>query len=287
MFVSPHPDRERRLALPDGRVLASAEFGPADGRPVLFVPGAASGRLMSFGPELLADAGVRLVSVDRPGLGASSPHPGHSLGSVADDLAALARELSDEPIPVVANSQGAPFALALATRWPLARLVLAAPADEVALPATRAQLPEDFRELIDRVAADPLGSEALFSGFTAGGFCDFVLGQVAPEDAAVYEDPDFRAGFLAVVQDALRAGGAGYARNTVLAMSPWRLPLADLELPVELWFGAADTGHSPDLGETLASRIPGASRRIVSGSGGALLWHRPELILGAALESAD
>lgn len=283
MLLRTTPDRERTLTLPDGRVLASAEFGPEHGRPVLFIPGAASGRLTNFGPDLLDDAGVRLVSVDRPGLGRSSADPGKSLASVAADLAELCRELSDTPVPVVANSQGAPFGLALAARGGIERLVHASPADEVAHPDITRKLPEDFRQLIARVAADPTGTAELFSAFTPGGFFDFVLGSVSPEDAPVYEDDGFRAGFLAVLQDALRDGAAGYASDTVLAMSPWRLPLHDVETPVSLWFGAADASHSPDLGDTLAARLPSATRAIVAGSGGALLWHRPELLLEAAL----
>ncbi|MDF3338184.1 hypothetical protein P3H80_12170 [Mycolicibacterium septicum] len=37
--------------------------------------------------------------------------------------------------------------------------------------------------------------------------------------------------------------------------------------------------HSPDLGITLADRISGASRTVIDGVGGALLWAYPDLVL--------
>ena len=101
----------RRLALADGRTLAHRAYGPAGGAPLVFVPGAASGSLMRFGEELLDGRGLRLLGVDRPGLGSSDADEGKTLASVGDDLHRLAATLGG-PVPVVANSQGAPFALA-------------------------------------------------------------------------------------------------------------------------------------------------------------------------------
>ena len=66
--------------LPDGRRLGWAEWGPADGEPVLFFGGAAMGRSIGFGADALEGLGVRLISVERPGLGASDPQPGRTLG---------------------------------------------------------------------------------------------------------------------------------------------------------------------------------------------------------------
>jgi pimeloyl-ACP methyl ester carboxylesterase len=177
------------------------------------VPGAASGSLMRFGEELLDGRDLRLLSVDRPGLGSSDADEGKTLASVGDDLHRLAATLGG-PVPVVANSQGAPFALAV---------------------------------------------------------------------TAVFGDKGFRALLRAVLDDGFRQGPDGYARDTALAMLPWGLDLDALNVPVTVLFGADDTSHSPDLGATLAARIPTAERIVVPGVGGSLLWARPELVLDAAL----
>ncbi|MGI5526577.1 alpha/beta fold hydrolase [Streptomyces syringium] len=75
MGIAP-PERLGRTRLPDGRMLAWAEWGPADGLPVLLCPGGATSRWLGFGADAVDALGVRLVSVDRPGLGASDPAPG-------------------------------------------------------------------------------------------------------------------------------------------------------------------------------------------------------------------
>jgi pimeloyl-ACP methyl ester carboxylesterase len=158
----------RRLALPDGRALAHRAYGREGGAPVLFVPGAASGSLMRFGEGLLARRGLQLLSVDRPGLGSSDADHTKSLAGVGDDLRRLAATLGG-PVPVVANSQGAPFALAAALAGAASRLVLVSPVDEVAHPATTALLPEPVRELVASVAMDPAQAAARFAGFSAAG----------------------------------------------------------------------------------------------------------------------
>jgi pimeloyl-ACP methyl ester carboxylesterase len=54
-------------------------------------------------------------------------------------------------------------------------------------------------------------------------------------------------------------------------------------VPVDLWYGAEDTAHSPDNGARLATRVPGARRHVVPGIGGALLWTHAAPILSALL----
>jgi pimeloyl-ACP methyl ester carboxylesterase len=53
------------LALPDGRVLGWAEYGDPGGPPVVFLHGTLGSRISR--PDDAAWAGVRLITVDRPG----------------------------------------------------------------------------------------------------------------------------------------------------------------------------------------------------------------------------
>lgn len=269
------------LALPGDRALAFRPYGPAAGTNVLFVPGAASGSAMRFGQELLHDRGLRLISVDRPGLGGSTADERKSLASVGDDLLRLTARLGG-PLPIVANSQGAPFALAAALAGAASRLVLVSPADEVAYPAITRQLPEPVRALVAALPAAPENAAARFADFSADRFFDFVLGDYPVSDSAVYGDPGFRALFRAALGEGFAQGPDGYARDTALAMLPWALDLGAIDVPVTVLFGGDDTNHSPDLGATLATRIPAAERVVVPGVGGSLLWARPELALDAA-----
>jgi pimeloyl-ACP methyl ester carboxylesterase/GNAT superfamily N-acetyltransferase len=270
------------VTLRDGRELAYAEYGPASGRPIVFLPGAGCGRLMWFGDELLDERDIRLISIDRPGLGMSSPDPNKSLASVAADVAHLIDKLTGHPVPLVANSQGAPFGLAVGLTGAATGVLLASPIDDMAHPRVRPLLADDYRGLIDEVAADPGRVLARLSTLTPEELADMVLRDYPPSDTPTYGHPAFRVRFLAALSDGLRSGGDGYARDTLLAMTAWPDELFAATVPVTLLMGTDDQAHSPDRGTTLAERL-GATRTAVDGVGGSLLWARPELVLDQAL----
>ena len=293
-FVRPRrrsfSDRERIVAtvtsaivLRDGRRLAYRRYGPTDGAPLLFMPGAGCGRLMTFGGAALADHQIQLISVDRPGLGASSPDPLKTFDSIADDVAALIEEVVGRPVPVVANSQGAPFGLALATTGWISALVLVSPIDDVGYPPITALLPEDYRSLVAAVARDPYPALQRLATYTPGALFETVMSDYPPSDEAVYGRPEFQTQLRAALDDGFASGATGYARDTVLAMSAWPAKLFDPGVDVRILFGADDRVHSTDLGATLADRIRGAHRDVIDGVGGALLWALPDLVLARAV----
>ncbi|RLP74747.1 alpha/beta hydrolase [Mycetocola tolaasinivorans] len=268
------------ITLPDGRALGFAEYGTLDGTPVLFIPGAASGRAMSFGGELLRERAIRLISVDRPGFGSSDQDPAKTLRSVAEDLRYLLSALGLGRIPLIAHAQGAPFALALAATGAVSSLNLVSPSDEVAYPTITALLPEELVALVDAVGREPETARAHFAGYTPELMWEYVMSEISSADAEVYGDEEFRALYRRTLAESFSGGLDGFATDTILTMSPWLLPLERIDVPVHVWFGDRDEVHSPDHGETLAHRIPGAQRHLVSGAGGSLLWSEPGLFLG-------
>jgi pimeloyl-ACP methyl ester carboxylesterase len=277
------PERLGETALPDGRVLGWAEWGPPDGVPVLLCPGAATSRSLGFGADAVRRLGVRLVSVDRPGLGASTPLPGRTFDDFVADIRRLvaARNLG-RPI-VVGNSQGAPFALALALGGVAAALAIVSGADEVAAPEFADRLPEELRGLVELTVTDPAEAERVFAGFDADRMYSMVMGGSPPSDLKIYEDPAFADAYRRALTEGFAQGPGGYARDTVLAMGRWPFDLSKIAIPVDIWYGEQDTSHSPDNGATLAARIPGARRHLVPGIGGAVLWTESERILRSCL----
>lgn len=277
------PERLGTIALRQGRSLGWAEWGPSDGVPVLLCPGAATSRWLGFGAAVVESLGVRLISVDRPGLGASTPAPGRTFADFAEDmrrfcaLRGLGRSL------MVGNSQGAPFAFACAAEGIASALAVVSGSDEVAAPWFETALKAELRGLVELAAHDPAGAEELFAGFTAEAMWNMVM-DASPEcDLAVYRDPGFAADYRRALSEGFAQGAAGYARDTVLAMRRWPFALDEVAVPVDLWYGRQDTGHSPDGGAELAARLPGARHRLVPGIGGALLWTHAEPILTALL----
>lgn len=280
-----NPERQGTTGLPDGRVLGWSEWGPLTGRPVLLCPGAATSRWLGFGSAVLEKTGVRLISVDRPGLGASTPMPQRSLLDWATDIRhfSVARALNG--LRAVGFSQGAPFALACAATQGVEAVALVSGGDELAHPAVRALLHPDVAKLVDLTATEPAQAEAFFAGMSAQMMWNMVIGMSHEADRAVYTEPRFSEAYRRALDEAFSQGTAGYARDTVLAMSRWPFELGALTVPVDLWYGALDTStvHSPDHGQTLAARIPTARRHVKPDAGGALLWTHAERILTSLL----
>jgi pimeloyl-ACP methyl ester carboxylesterase len=90
----------------DGRTLAYCEWGHPTGSPVLLVHGGPGSRLLCPDEDATAAAGVRLLTVDRPGYGGSDARPDPTLLGWADDVQALADRLGLERFAVVGFSAG-------------------------------------------------------------------------------------------------------------------------------------------------------------------------------------
>ena len=260
--------------LPDGRRLTWTERGPADGRPVVLCPGAAMSGSIGFATDALDDLGVRLISIDRPGLGGSDPDPDRTLLDWPEDVRALGLE---DPA-VVGYSQGAPFALACAATGVVSRAAVVAGTDELSHPAFAGAHDAHLQAMLD---AEPAAIEQSLAGMTAERFVAMVEQMSAPEDLALYE----AAGFRRAIEEGFAQGPGGYARDTALAMAPWPFRVEDITVPVDLWYGALDASpvHSPDHGATLERRIPGSRRHLVADAGGAILWTHGREILATLL----
>ncbi|MFV2117510.1 alpha/beta fold hydrolase [Streptomyces sp. Act-28] len=281
------PARLGQTRMPDGRLLGWAEWGPVDGTPVLLCPGAATSRWLGFGGGAVDSAGVRLISVDRPGLGASDPAPGRSLTSWATDIRHLVRERSLRAPLAVGFSQGAPFALVLAATGLVNAVAVVSGSDELAHPRFARSLPPQVRNMVEAVAADPDAAATSLAGFgSPDSLWDLIVTTSPEADRAVYTDPVFRQAFRRAMEEAFDQGPVGYARDTVLAMGRWPFDPADIAVPVDLWYGQQDTSpvHSPDLGESLSRLIPTATRHLLPTAAGSLLWTHAEAVLHTLLD---
>ena len=106
------PDQLHELS--DGRLLSWCEYGTPDGTPVFYFHGIPGSRVDN---RLITDAiaaeGLRLIAVDRPGFGRSSPVVGRrSYFGWADDVESLANLLDIGRFAALAYSAGGPYALA-------------------------------------------------------------------------------------------------------------------------------------------------------------------------------
>lgn len=288
MTVDAPPDRAGEVVR-GGRRIGWTEWGARDGTPVLYCTGAGMAGSFGFGADAARELGVRLVCVDRAGLGRSQPDPAKSFATWTADVAAALHAAGVVAPPVVGFSQGAPFAAALAGAGVASRLAIVAGTDELVHPAIRARLVPDVAAMVRDIEADPAGFEAAFAHVVdADGLWRLVVAMSAPHDRARYEEPAFAAAYRRALAEGFAQGPGGYVRDVVLASGPWPTPPERIAVPVTLWYGALDTSpvHSPDAGATLAARFPRATRHVLPDEGGSILWTRAREILRDLLAPA-
>ena len=103
------------LTLKDGRTLGYAEAGDLKGKPLFLFHGLHSSRLevKLFDEEMLA-SNIRLISIDRPGMGISTFQEKRKVLDVVADIDALANSLDIDIFSVLGSSSGVKYVLACA-----------------------------------------------------------------------------------------------------------------------------------------------------------------------------
>ncbi|HVN50254.1 MAG TPA: alpha/beta hydrolase [Acidimicrobiales bacterium] len=235
----------RTYALDDGRVLGYADAGRASGRPLVFFHGTPSSRLdAAWLDEPAANAGWRLIAVDRPGIGLSSPRQGGSVRDHALDVMQLLDGLGIERATTLGYSGGAPYALAAAREAP----------DRVDLvglvsgwgPPDRSDAYLDvatIERLSDAIARHaPLLTRAMFAAVSSSlrlaptTSVRLLARRFEGEVPALQPTPEA----LGPVLEAFRQGSAGAARDLHLIVCPWGFDLDEITVPVRLWHGDRD-----------------------------------------------
>lgn len=280
----------RHLPLAGGGQLAYALYGQPDGRPVHFMHGFPSSRLLaSLVHEKARAAGVCLVAADRPGFGESTPRRGRTLADWPSLVAALADHLGQGRIDLVGVSCGGAYALACAAAMPsrLRRVALVAgigPMDQPAL--RRDQLPA-LRLLFalarrSPVLASPmfLLDRLLFRGAPARALAALTRLLAEPDREVLAKVPGLGPRFVASMAEAYRQGIGGAMQEARLVALPRPFRLADIRVPVHVFQGDHD-GHVPvAMGRHLAQAIPGARWHFCPGEGHlSILWNQFERVL--------
>ena len=272
----------QKLTLKDGRTLAYAEWGDPDGSPVFHFHGSSSSRLEHPHLESFL-AGVRLVTVDRPGHGMSDFQPRRRLSDWPKDVEALADHLGFDKFAVSGWSFGGPHALACAWAIP-DRLTAAglissfAPYDRPDSTAGMARfnkialwlarwMPFGFARQLMKIQGRALRSDP---EKTAGR----MLSSLPEADRAALSDPRAVEMLLPSMSEAYRNGADGAAWEGAMLTRPWGFQLQDIAIPVEIWHGEADANDPLQCAEYLRDNIPQAQATIFPKEGHFLILHR-------------
>jgi pimeloyl-ACP methyl ester carboxylesterase len=269
---------------PGGRRLAYEQFGDPAGAPVLFCHGWMASRLTRHPDDALtASLGVRLIAVDRAGIGRSDADPGKTLLSAAADLAAVADALGLERFGVFGHSGGGPYALATACAFPdrVTSVAVASGFAPFDRPDAYAGMTPRMRGFVRLLRAAPwLAGPMLRSAprrFRADAEKAFAkqFGDLCDADRAALASAHARELVLASAVEALRGGHAAVAvESQLLFVRPWGFSPAQVRRHVELWYGEADTLVPPNMGHYLDEALPDSRLTLVPDAGHMLYAER-------------
>lgn len=292
------PKLEGNIAVGADRRIGFAEFGAPNGRPVFWLHGTPGARRqIPTEARLFAEQNdIRLIGVDRPGIGSSTPYQYDTVSDFAHDLRTIADTLGIGRFATVGLSGGGPYALACAAAMPdrlittailggvaptrgadaigggaMALGALVAPVLEVAgLPVRLAAV-----TLVNLIR--PLASPALE-----------IYAAVSPEgDRRLLGRPEFKAMFLDDLLNGSRKQLSAPFADVVVFARPWGFALDEVKVPVHWWHGDRDHIVPFAHGEHCVSALPDAQLYIMSGESHLAGLGRAEEILRTVLTVWD
>jgi pimeloyl-ACP methyl ester carboxylesterase len=272
------PRVEGTVTVEPGRKLGFAEFGPLGGRAVVWLHGTPGARRQIPEAARLAavELDVRLLGLDRPGVGLSTPHLYASILDFTTDLEIVLDQLGIDDLAVVGLSGGGPYALASARAMPdrvravgvVGGVAPARGSDAVSgglvgllnplapvLPPLRGTLASALT--VFAWAIRPVAGRAL-EAYAA----------ISPEgDRAVLTRPEMRAMFLDDIMGNTKRGMGAPVNDLILFTRHWGFSLDEIEVPVRWWHG--DSDHIVPLahGRHAVARLPDASLTVRPGEG--------------------
>ena len=257
----------QRYRLPDGRLLGYNEYGPGDGKPLFYFHGTPSSRIewqMVASEQLATQLHLRVIAMDRPGMGLSDFQPGRRLSDWPTDVAALAGGLGIDRFAVLGYSGGGPYAAVCALAIPerLTAVGLVSSVGPFREPGLTQGINPASRQFFD-LCRDKPGQGRLMlriMGLMAGAAPRRLIAQsvaALPEpDQVVLTRPRIQQGYLQTLREALRHGPRGAQHDTALMVGPWEFQPQQITITVHLWHGEADRDAPIAMGRYLAATIP-------------------------------
>jgi pimeloyl-ACP methyl ester carboxylesterase len=247
-----------RVALPDGRWAQFWSGGADTGPTVLVCHGTPDTRWVARTGEAAARAtGLRLLCVNRPGYGASTPADSTML-SVADDAVAVLDAWGLSRVAVLGMSVGGAYAAALGSRHPSRVTALGVVAAPAMTSSATGPLPEAVERARPELAA---WAAALALDDPDDAVAERWLAALPPADAALLSTTFEAEDIAACAREALVCHD-GYLRDAALLFRDWGFDPAEVRAPTQLWYGAHDDRNPPATGQWWADRIAGARLQV-------------------------
>jgi len=279
-----------QVRLPGGRRIGYAEYGDPNGPLAFYFHGTPGSRIEA---GLIADeaaaAGVRLVALERPGIGLSDHQAGRRILSWPADVTQVAHALGygGTSFGVLGLSGGAPYALACIRCIP-ERLTHVAVVSGHTPPCPPGVPQGNQDKLIAWVGRRPRLATLAFrvAGNQLRKHPDFVLRKVAKDWAEsdrqlIFCNSEYYAAFHQTLLETTRCGPTGIVADVTLLGSDWGFRLGDLPpASVSFWQGGCDPIAPAAMGHYFQRHVAGSELTIDPRAGHLtmLKWHAAEIL---------
>lgn len=265
------------FTLADGRKMGFAYFGAESGPTVFYLhefPGSRLSGIYLDGPAKMQ--GARIISVERPGVGISSPQPGRRLLDHAKDIRELAEHLAVETYGIIGFSAGGPYALACAYSLPEESLkgvcvVSGVGSMDMGTGTRDMRLPNrllfnglmHFPSLVRLLHSSAISVLRNFSNESIVGAVTRVSGRSSKNARSSTTDPpgqssaEFMSMMVDLNREHFKQGVDGFMEEGRVLTSDWGFALENIcsSLPIQLWYSRRDTNVPISMGEDIAARL--------------------------------
>jgi pimeloyl-ACP methyl ester carboxylesterase len=292
------PKLEGNIAVGDDRQLGFAEFGDPQGRAIFWLHGTPGARrqIPTEARVYAEENHIRLIGIDRPGIGASTPHQYDTVVAFADDLCTVADTLGIDKMAVIGLSGGGPYTLGCAAAMPdrvIAVGVLGGVAPTVGSDSIRGGV-----MALGSLLAPLLTVAGFPIRWAAVGFIRllkpvaepalYLYARISPEaDRALLVRPEFKAMFLDDLLNGSRKQLAAPFADVIVFSRDWGFRLEQVKVPVRWWHGDADHIVPFEHGRHVVERLPDAELYHLPGESHLAGLGRAEEILHTMLELWD
>lgn len=294
MCADPLEPRPHVVSCDGGRIIAWHEYGCLEDPKMTVVychgtPG--SGYEALFFDESARELGIRVIAIDRPGLGASDAVEYRTIASWADDdVATVLEHLELDKVSVIGFSGGGPHAMAIAARLPglVDRLALLAPFTHHSLWSMRIGLlltplrvhvshltmswfPKRLIDAVAQAAGALAGDRSAFVRALSGD----VQGRTAAYRMAVAHDY--------ALQFVVRGG----LKDEYAIQGDWGFSEASVRVPVDVWIAGKDLAVKPARARNLGLRLGATLHELPEDGHFSLLMNHSRDILGSLLARSE